>query len=168
MKCLVFSDTHGDFTYARAAMALHRDCEVVFFLGDGLRDIEQLASIYPTVAFIAVRGNCDFNDDFCGAECKKVESITLLGKRIVLTHGDLYSAKSGDERLLYLARERGADILLYGHTHTPRQEYLSEPLDILRLTALSSSRRGGIRFFPTAASDKKEPPRLFFYLTVAK
>ncbi|MBQ4071995.1 MAG: metallophosphoesterase [Clostridia bacterium] len=126
MKCLVFSDTHGDFTYARAAMALHRDCEVVFFLGDGLRDIEQLASIYPTVAFIAVRGNCDFNDDFCGAECKKVESITLLGKRIVLTHGDLYSAKSGDERLLYLARERGADILLYGHTHTPRQEYLSE------------------------------------------
>ncbi len=36
MKCLVFSDSHGNVSYMKKALRLHPDAEVVFFLGDGL------------------------------------------------------------------------------------------------------------------------------------
>ncbi len=60
-----------------------------------------------------------------GAQIKKTEEITLLGKKIFLTHGDLYGVKYGTERLGYAAEERGADIVLFGHTHIPHEEYIS-------------------------------------------
>lgn len=126
MKCLVFSDTHGRIGVVRQAMRMHPDCEVVFFLGDGVDDIEAIAMTRPDVAFIAVRGNCDRTTVFRSGELKKVESISLLGNKIVLTHGDLYGAKSGLGGLISLAKSEGADILLFGHTHTPCELYVTE------------------------------------------
>ena len=126
MKCLVFSDTHGSLTTVRRAMSMHPDCEVVFFLGDGIRDLEAITMTRRDVFFVAVRGNCDTSAYFRSEELKKVESITLLGKKIVLTHGDLYGAKSGLGGLKSLAKSEGADILLFGHTHTPCELYVSD------------------------------------------
>lgn len=126
MKCLVFSDSHGYTSCMRRALSLNRDAEVVFFLGDGLSDIAALAAEYPDKAWIAVRGNCDFTSRFLEREVKKVESITLEGHRIVLTHGDLYSAKRWLGGLITLAADEGAEILLFGHTHTPCEIYAAE------------------------------------------
>ena len=42
MKCLCFSDSHGTSAYMRRALKMHPDAEVVFFLGDGLSDLEEL------------------------------------------------------------------------------------------------------------------------------
>lgn len=126
MKCLVFSDTHGRISAVRQAMRMHRDCEVVFFLGDGINDMETVAMTRPDVAFIAVRGNCDSTSIFRSSEVKKVECINLLGHKIVLTHGDLYGAKSGVGGLVSLAKKEDADILLFGHTHTPCEIYVTE------------------------------------------
>ncbi len=124
MKCLCFSDSHGYTAYIQKALELHRDAEVVFFLGDGLSDMELFAGKYPTCAFLAVRGNCDTTSLFMGNTVAKTESITLLDKRIVYTHGDLYGVKYGEDGLLRLAESRSADILLYGHTHIPKEKYL--------------------------------------------
>ena len=45
--------------------------------------------------------------------------------RLVLaTHGDLYGVKYGDSGVLRLAESRGADIVLFGHTHTPFEKYV--------------------------------------------
>ena len=126
MKCLVFSDSHGSTYNMRRAIELNRDAEVIFFLGDGLSDIHTIKNEYPDKAVIAVRGNCDFTSRFMGEDLKKVESITLMGKKIVLTHGDLYGAKGGVGGLISLARDEDADILLFGHTHTPCEMYVSE------------------------------------------
>ena len=44
MKCLVFSDSHGDTAYIKRAILKNKDAEVLFFLGDGLYDIDEVAS----------------------------------------------------------------------------------------------------------------------------
>ena len=126
MKCIVLSDTHGYVDTAREALRLNPDAEVVFFLGDGIEDIEAIADRYKSVAWLAVRGNCDRCAVFRGGMVKSVDSITLEGKKIVFTHGNLYGAKTGMGGLISLARAEGADILLFGHTHTPCEIYLSE------------------------------------------
>lgn len=126
MKCIVLSDTHGYIETAKYALSKNPDAEVVFFLGDGIEDIEFVANGRSDIMWIAVKGNCDRTALFRENHLKGVESITLLGKKIVLTHGNLYGAKSGLGALIYLARETEADILLFGHTHTPCEIYVSE------------------------------------------
>lgn len=126
MVCLIFSDSHGSLLNMRRAIRQNKDAEVVFFLGDGLADAEILAGEFPALAWIAVRGNCDMSSVFLNSTAEKVERITLEGKKIVLTHGDLYGAKFSDTRLRYLAMEEGADILLFGHTHEPYECFVSD------------------------------------------
>ena len=87
---------------------MHPDAEVIFFLGDGLYDAETLAARAGDKAWLVVRGNCDYSSVFRGAPASKTESITLMGKRIVYTHGDLYGVKYGDEGLLRLADDFAA------------------------------------------------------------
>ena len=126
MKCLVFSDSHGSVRNMREAMKIHKDAEVVFFLGDGLTDLEQIAISDRTRAYIAVRGNCDHSSLFLSSEVGKVEKINIGGYKIVLTHGDLFGAKYGLASLINLARSEEGDILLFGHTHTPCEKYVSD------------------------------------------
>ena len=124
MKCLCFSDSHGFCSFFKKALDLHPDAEVVFFLGDGLADAESLAEKYTDKAWLMVRGNCDYSSVSLGRAVEKTEAITLMGKRIVYTHGDLYGVKYGEEGLIRLAESRGADIVLFGHTHTPFEKYV--------------------------------------------
>ena len=126
MKCIVLSDTHGYIDTAREALRRNPDAEVVFFLGDGIDDIEFIAESYKNVAWFAVKGNCDRTCVFLGDMVKSTDSITLEGKKIVFTHGNLYGAKAGYGGLISLARDEGADIVLFGHTHTPCEVYISE------------------------------------------
>lgn len=123
MKCLCFSDSHGTSYYINKALALHLDCEVVFFLGDGLADIERVAVQHKNICFLPVRGNCDGTAEFLDTLVKKTETITLEGYRIAYTHGDLYGAKYGMGGLLRLADEMQADLVLFGHTHTATELY---------------------------------------------
>lgn len=126
MKCLCFSDSHGYTSGIRRALSAHPDSEVVFFLGDGLCDIEPIISENQNRAWIFVRGNCDIRREINSIEAKIVESITLEGKKITLTHGDRYGAKHGHGELLALAKRTGSDIILFGHTHTPHESYNSD------------------------------------------
>lgn len=112
MKCLIFSDSHRrGLSRMERVLSMHPDAEVVFFLGDGLSDLSLLRD--PRRTFFFVRGNCDF----CSDGTEETAETVLFGHRIVYTHGHRYGAKSGEDALLALAIERGADLLLYGHTH---------------------------------------------------
>ena len=124
MKCLCFSDSHGSSAGMRHAIMKHPDSEVIFFLGDGLSDLEEL--IYDkNRAFIAVRGNCDGSALLGDSIVKKTDSITLLGHRIFLTHGDLYGVKYGTDGVIKLAVDHKADVVLFGHTHRAYEKYIS-------------------------------------------
>ena len=125
MLCLVFSDSHGNSRNMEIALSKNRSCEVVFFLGDGLSDISGIIPKYPTISFICVRGNCDSTYALSLVNVPDTDSVTLLGKRIVLTHGHLFGAKSGEGGLISLAKKTEADILLFGHTHEEQEKYVS-------------------------------------------
>ena len=124
MKCLCFSDSHGASLNIRVALNKHPDAEVIFFLGDGLRDLENFI-LDRSRAWLAVQGNCDYYADLGDAPVKKTDAITLMGKRIIFTHGDLYGVKYGIDGVKRLAEEHNADIVLFGHTHTPLEKYIS-------------------------------------------
>lgn len=123
MKCLVFSDSHGDSRNMREALARNPDAEVVFFLGDGLYDADTVSTGDRTRAWLAVAGNCDLDRSFRGTHAVKTDAINLEGYRIVFTHGDLYGAKYGMGGLLRLAGEQSASVVLFGHTHEPCEVY---------------------------------------------
>jgi len=118
MEFLIFSDSHGNVD--RMQRAIDRQPSpplAVFYLGDGVRDAEQLR--LNGIPLYAVRGNCDLffggDDDFPN------ERITAIGEhRALVTHGAIYNVKSDLERMIASAVRRDADIVLYGHTHTPR------------------------------------------------
>jgi putative phosphoesterase len=124
MKCLCFSDSHGSYHYIRAALNKHLDAEVVFYLGDGLRDIEDFV-LDRSRAWFAVQGNCDYSALLGEIFVKKTDSITIMGKRIFLTHGDLYGVKYGLDGVKKLAIDQNADLVLFGHTHQPLEKYIS-------------------------------------------
>lgn len=123
MKCLILSDSHGRAYNVERVLSMHPDAEAVFFLGDGLSDIAELRSKYPAKAWLFVSGNCD---PTYGASlvAEKIGSITLFGKKIIYCHGDLIGVKYGVDGALDYTKKNGADVLLFGHTHTPLEKYV--------------------------------------------
>ena len=124
IKCLVTSDSHGAAQRLNTAVKRAGKIDAIFFLGDGLSDLAQIIQEHPLVPVIAVKGNCDFGNSIPDRTVYKIDSITLGEKKIVLTHGDLYGAKYGLDGLINLASNTGADVILYGHTHTPAENYI--------------------------------------------
>ncbi len=125
IRCLIVSDSHGDVAGFREALLRCGSVDAVFFLGDGLSDAEQLAdsSLGEGKAWFVVRGNCDHSRPFCGRAVDKLGSVTLGGKRIVFTHGDLYGVKYHSLGLRGLASQTNADVVLFGHTHARHESY---------------------------------------------
>lgn len=145
MKCIIFSDSHGSFENMKEAASLHRDAEVIFFLGDGLREADALAAEYSDKMLIAVRGNCDFYPYFRGMEAEKLASLKLCGYKITATHGDLYGVKYALGGLITLGRDTDSDIILFGHTHSPALECVSvneKPLYLFNPGSVSSGSFG--------------------------
>ena len=94
--------------------------DYLIHLGDGEQDLYQLEARWPLLPIIHVQGNCD---RFSTAEYVFCEEIA--GKRIFATHGHRFNVKfdSTLQSLRYAAMERNAEILLYGHTHEPFQDF---------------------------------------------
>lgn len=119
MRILVVSDSHND-PYTLGRIIRHQNtAEVVIFLGDGARDIEECRKYLQNKHLIQVRGNCDYVTD---AETSVAQ--TIEGKRFYITHGFLENVKFGIDNLIYKGQEEGADIILYGHTHLPVTKYI--------------------------------------------
>ena len=118
MRILVVSDTHGDTQSFKKVLDNSRDAEVVIHCGDGAAEVEYLRSYYPEKMFISVKGNCDL----C-CEAPNVEVRSIEGKKLFITHGNMYGVKSGLYTLSCAARQEGADIAIFGHTHVPCEIY---------------------------------------------
>ena len=122
MKFIIVSDTHGSTEYLRRVLAMHKDGDGVIFLGDGLSDLESVCEGCGMPLY-AVRGNCDIGGYFLCEKVERIGELSLFGKKILYTHGDVCGVKSGDGELISLAHKHGADIVLHGHTHLPRSTY---------------------------------------------
>ena len=118
MRVLVVSDVHGKLNLLREAIEAQPTARDVIFLGDGLRQVEDVMDLYPDRTFYTVPGNCDF-----GAKDIPIRQEAFGGKRFYFTHGHLHDVKYTLYRLDMAAREAGADVALFGHTHIPYEEY---------------------------------------------
>ncbi len=118
MRILVVSDTHGDYLSFKTAVEAQRSADVIIHCGDSQGEIDNIRLQFPNKAIIAVKGNCDF-----ASTLPTVETRTIENKKLFITHGHLYNAKYTLYNLCCAAREAGADILLFGHTHNALAEY---------------------------------------------
>ena len=109
MRILVCSDSHGKKYNLKDAYDRERP-DYIFFLGDGLRDLDLLELPY-NVYLAAVKGNCDMIQE------DETRCFCLENKKLLLTHGHNSHVKQGLWKLDLLAREKQADIIFYGHTH---------------------------------------------------
>ncbi|MBR2353201.1 MAG: YfcE family phosphodiesterase [Clostridia bacterium] len=129
MKLLVFSDVHGRIDRARDVILRHRDADAVLFLGDGLRDVEELSFPQANLTPISVKGNCDLF--FSGSDAPIERMLRFGSLRVLMMHGYTpYDVKYGEDAAIAYAARRRADILLFGHTHERLERYLPEGSDL--------------------------------------
>ena len=139
MKVLIVSDTHGREQNLAEALEQTGPIDQLIHLGaveGGAEHIRELAGDAPA-AIIA--GNNDF---FCDLPNERI--FTIGGHRIFMTHGHGYFVHSGTLYLKREARKKGADIVMFGHTHKPYMEEDNELL-VLNPGSLSLPRQEGHR-----------------------
>lgn len=115
-RVIAVSDVHGDIEGLRETLALagrNGKIDAVVFLGDGMREFDQVREELQGITCYAVAGNNDWSTH----EPQEVV-FTMGGVRFYACHGHTRYVKYGLERLWFAAREREAQVVLYGHTHT--------------------------------------------------
>lgn len=137
MRILVVSDTHGDKLSLLRAIRSQASAEVVIHLGDGADEFEEARLLFPEKMFLGVRGNGDWS-----SRAPLSDVRTFEGKRFFFTHGHRYNVKMGYYTVCMAAREKQAEVLLFGHTHQPLEDY-EDGLYILNPGSLHSSFQGG-------------------------
>lgn len=131
MRIVVLSDSHGDAGALQRALLAQPKAEVVIHLGDGEAECERARASFPEKMFLQVRGNCDW-----GSTLPVTGTYEVDGVKIFYTHGHAYGVKSGLYNAVCAAREQGARVLLYGHTHKALTDY-DDGLYIMNPGALS-------------------------------
>ena len=132
---LIVSDTHGrvgrlnELIEYRQKLIKDGQPLTLIYLGDGLNDLFSCAQ-YDNIISHAVRGNCDFSitDRMSpyGEEMPLCRLICIDKYKVFVAHGHTFSVKSGYDEICREASNRGADIVLFGHTHLPMLEYIKK------------------------------------------
>lgn len=118
MRILVLSDSHGNDANLRRALLAQPKAEIVIHLGDGEEEVRRARASFPEKMILQVRGNCDW-----GSDLPTAGEYTADGVKIFYTHGHRYGVKSGLYNAVCAARERKAQVLLFGHTHLALTDY---------------------------------------------
>lgn len=109
---VVLSDTHGNKKDLLKLESIIKEADYVFHLGDGYFDLNVFGENVLKKTF-RVAGNCD-----CVIADREIE-VEIEDVKILLCHGDRYGVRGGINRLYYRAKETGASVVFYGHTHSP-------------------------------------------------
>ncbi len=126
MKILVFSDSHQKNIYMKRAIEDHLSkgrIDSIFHLGDGVGDLESLS---PQIPICYADGNYEeyITSYFKRSELRQYAFIELGTYKFYLTHGHKFGVKVSPEAAAAAAKKRGADVLLFGHTHEKYYKYL--------------------------------------------
>ncbi|MBQ8892889.1 MAG: metallophosphoesterase [Clostridia bacterium] len=124
LRFLIISDTHGLREPMRELYDLYPN-DGIIHLGDHIDDARWMMQYTAGHPVYQVRGNCDF-----GAQGPEDQLLELGGVKVLMMHGHRFGVKSGYGGALAEAKRRGADVLLFGHTHIP---FLEEREGILMM-----------------------------------
>ncbi len=113
MKIIVFSDSHQDIEpMVNVVKAFSPD--MIIHLGDHVSDAVELEQRFMKIPFEYVKGNCDLNSFLSSSK-----TLNIKNKTIFISHGDEYGVRNGTSGILKEGKKRGAEIILFGHTHQP-------------------------------------------------
>ena len=112
MKIGILSDTHMIKECIDKTIPYLKDCDLIIHAGDNFSDSKYIHNM-TKVGIMAVKGNCDFDN----VEDELIFDIE--DKVIFLCHGDKYNVKYGLDEIEAKAKSIDADIVIFGHTHTP-------------------------------------------------
>ena len=113
MKILIVSDTHGRLENFETVLDRVKPVDMLIHCGDVERDEEYIRMIAGCPVYM-VSGNNDW-----GMALDR-EILMNIGKyRVMITHGHTYSVYYDLSMLAVAAKSKGADIVMFGHTHVP-------------------------------------------------
>ena len=138
MRILIISDTHGSHRNLDEVLEREKDIDMLLHLGDVENDDDYIEAVMDCPVHI-VAGN---NDYFLYLPREK--EIQIGKYKVFMTHGHNYYVSMNTERLRQAARQRGADIVMYGHTHRPKVD-ASEDVIVVNPGSLSYPRQEGRR-----------------------
>lgn len=114
MKILIISDSHGHHDLVRRAIGQEAPIDLLIHAGDVEGDLAHILGDRREYEIRAVAGNMDWSDSLEDELC-----FPVCGHTIYVAHGHRLGVHGGTGRLVRRARELGADIAIYGHTHMP-------------------------------------------------
>lgn len=117
MKALVLSDSHENFDSIVRAVEREKNIDMIIHAGDVNRDVLRIQERWDRIPCAYVIGN---NDILVREPMQR--TFTFGGRKVFLTHGHLLGVKNSLLRLELAAREEGADICIFGHTHSAYSE----------------------------------------------
>ncbi|MCH4072844.1 metallophosphoesterase family protein [Pseudoramibacter sp.] len=125
MRIGVLSDSHGNIVNLQdAVIKLNQlNVDAIFHLGDYVRDAQKI-KVWCHKPVYSIKGNCDIN----ASTGLSFARIKFNNKIVFATHGHLFNVKQDLDALYYTAVQKGADIVLFGHTH---RKLLMKKNDIL-------------------------------------
>ena len=118
MKLVIFSDSHGNVANMEDMVRLEHP-DRILHLGDLVHDAQALQEKFPDIPVTFVPGNCDGRRP----DLPEQRVFTLEGCRLLMTHGHIYHVKMGPGAAIRAAREAGAHLLCFGHTHEAYCEF---------------------------------------------
>lgn len=136
MKIGIISDSHGIHKFIDTSMEYLKDVDLIIHAGDHYKDTKYIEKDY-NIDVIGVAGNCDKENIN-----EKIEVIN--GKKFFITHGHEYNVKSNINNVFYAGKEKGADIIIFGHTHKPFYE-VEEGIAIINPGSISMPRGNSIK-----------------------
>ncbi len=113
MRILVVSDTHRKNDLYLQLVKKYEPLDMIIHCGD-IEGSEYTISEASDCPVYMVAGNNDF---FSKAPAEVEFEIGC--HKVFLTHGHNYYISMGNELIKDEARSRGADMVIYGHTHRP-------------------------------------------------
>ena len=113
MRVLIVSDTHGRHGGLARALQEAGNIDMLIHLGDvegGETYIDAVADCEKHI----IRGNNDFF-----SELPREEEFYIGSHKVFITHGHAYYVSLDPEYIREEGKARGAEIVMFGHTHRP-------------------------------------------------
>lgn len=142
LRIIVYSDTHGSFSAHAEIFRRNENADAFIFLGDGERELDKIKALYPDKTVVNVAGNCDYCSTSLQTDIFMAKNIKIL-----FSHGHTFGVKYSLDRIYYKAKEIGAKIVLFGHTHCRYYSY-EDGVHILNPGSASCPRDGKPKAMP--------------------
>lgn len=113
MKILIVSDTHRENSNFMKVFEKEKPIDMLIHCGD----IEGSEYTYSTLCNCPMHMVAGNNDYFSQLPAEK--EFTIGKYKVWLTHGHYYRVSMNYEILKQEARNRGVNIVMFGHTHRP-------------------------------------------------